>query len=129
MLHVRGTHHAHGFSRERRVVDAASAPQGFCLFLLPSVDTTETAVIVVAETPEVVERDHFQFEERQARCELLANRVESANARLFFDTLGQEFLGPRGAFLRRRLIARLLRVRNTSRRGKREALFPPAVRR
>jgi len=67
----------------------------------------------VAEAPEIVERHHFQFEERRARREFPADGVESGNTGQFLDAFRQKFLGLRGSFLRRRLISGLVGVYGT----------------
>jgi hypothetical protein len=68
-------HFANGCSRDGLVVHRAAAPRAFRLFLFPTVDATEPAVIAVAKSFEIIERGHFQVGTRQRRGKFLANRV------------------------------------------------------
>ena len=73
--------------------------------VFPCVELGETAVIVVAQTPEVVEGYHLQVWPRQNVGQLLADGFKDANSRLFLDALGKCFLLSLGLLLRRRLVA------------------------
>jgi len=108
MLHFGRAHCASGFFRHRLIVQGTSAPRGLWLILLPLIDVRDTTVIVVPNPPEVVEGDHFEFKQGQAREKLLAAGVEDSDTGLFFNALRQKLLGTDGAFLRCRLIPRLV---------------------
>jgi hypothetical protein len=73
---------------------ATSATGGFALLLFPSVELGKTAVVVVAQTPEVVEGDHLQVGPGESVRQLLADGFEDADSRQLLDALGKCFLLP-----------------------------------
>jgi len=62
-------------------------------------------VIVVAQTPEVVEGYHLQVWPGENIRQLLADGFEDADSRQFLDALGKRFLLPLSLLLWRRLVA------------------------
>jgi hypothetical protein len=62
-------------------------------------------VIVVAQTPEVVEGYHLQVRPGESIRELLANGFEDTHSRLLLNPLGKCLLLALGLLLRRRLVA------------------------
>ena len=62
-------------------------------------------MVVVAQTPEVVERDHLQVWPGESIRQLLAHGFEDADSRGLLDALGKRFLLAMGKFLRRGLVA------------------------
>ncbi len=77
---------------------------GFLLF--PSVDSAQTALIVVAQAMEVVEGRHLHVRPGGSGWQFLADGVENAKARFLFDTLGERLFRTLLPFLWGRLIAR-----------------------
>src|SRR5207248_3177367 len=71
----------------------------------PSVELGETAVIVMAQTSEVVEGYHLQVGPGENVRQFLADGYEDAHPRLFLDALGKCFLLALGFLLRRRLVS------------------------
>jgi hypothetical protein len=67
LLHVQCGHFAHSFPGDCLVVQAIATPGGLGLFLLPTVNPAEAAMIVVAEPTEVVDRGHFEVGARERR--------------------------------------------------------------
>src|SRR5204862_1054133 len=65
----------------------------------------ETAVVVMAQTPEVVEGDHLQVGPRESFRQFLADGFENSDSRQLLDTLGESFFLALGLLLRRRLVA------------------------
>src|SRR5579864_4499205 len=61
-------------------------------------------MIVVTQTAEIVEGNHLHVGTGESIGQLLANRVEDAEAGLLLDALGESFFGTLGAFLRCRLV-------------------------
>src|SRR5690349_16061051 len=62
-------------------------------------------MVVVAQTPEVVEGDQLQVWPGESGRQLLADGFEDADSRQFLDALGKGFLFSLGLLLRRRLVA------------------------
>src|SRR5882762_7263187 len=98
MMNLARVHCAYSLCGNRFVVDGGAAPRGFGLFLLPSVNATESPVIVMAQPLEEIEHGHLKVRARKRRRKFPANRVQNTNAGLLFDTLGQEFLGSSRTF-------------------------------
>src|SRR5580704_19475011 len=98
MLHLECAHAGDGLFSDDPVVHAVASPRSLGLLLLPSINPAEAAVIVMAETLEVIERGHFEVGTRQRRREFFANRVEDADASQFLGTFGPQFLGSRRTF-------------------------------
>jgi hypothetical protein len=69
------------------------------------VELGKTAVIVVAQTPEIVEGYHLQVRPGESVRQFLADGFEDADSRQFLDALGKGFLLPLGLLLRRWLVA------------------------
>ena len=63
-------------------------------------------MIVVAQTPEVVEGDHLQVWPGESIRQLLADSFKDADTRQLLDALGKCFFLALGLLLRRRLVAR-----------------------
>jgi len=59
-----------------------------------------TAMVVVAQTPEVVEGEHFQVGSGESVRQLLADSFEDADSRQLLDTLGKRLLIALGFLLR-----------------------------
>ncbi|SRR5216684_5487570 len=104
-MEICGRHGLHVSRRNLLVLYGLSAPCGFALLLFPTVQLAEAAVIVMAQTSEVVEANHLQIRPGQSVRELLADGVKDSHPRLFLDALGKSFLFAMCLFLRRRLIA------------------------
>ena len=60
--------------------------------VFPCVELGETAVIVMAQAPEVVEGYHLQIWPRERIRQLLADGFENAYPRQFLDAFGKNFL-------------------------------------
>src|SRR5712692_271611 len=73
--------------------------------VFPCVEIGETAVIVVAQTPEVVEGYHLQVWPGKSVRQLLADSFKDADARQLLDPLGKCFPLTLGLLLRCRLVA------------------------
>ena len=65
----------------------------------------KTAVIVVAQTTEVVEGDPLQVGPGESIRKFLADGFEDADSRQLLDALSKNFLLALGLLLRRRLVA------------------------
>src|SRR5258708_25232813 len=70
-------------------------------------------LVIVAQTPEVVEGHHLQVWPRESLWQFLANRVEDTDPCLFFDAFGQEFLCTLPPLLRRSFVSRDAHVHRT----------------
>ena len=91
-IEVSGGHGLHGCRRNLLVVHGFSSPRSFALLLFPSVKLGETAVVVVAQTPEVIEGHHLQVWPGENVRQLLADGFEDADSQLLLDALGKRFL-------------------------------------
>jgi len=70
-MEVSAVHGSRCCCRDLLIIHGFSAPGGFALFLFPRIQLGETAVVVVAQTSEVVEGDHLQVNSGKSVRQLL----------------------------------------------------------